>query len=242
MDIAPDAVPIAELLEERRHLLDVAHRVAGSLRAAEIVVDETYRRWYGLSDAERARIVSPRAWLSETAGGICRDRPTSPAGDREPGIAGVPWSDLTAIAVPGLRARRRVPSAPREHDAVVRAVGDACAAGDAASLSAAMAPDAMAVFDGGGKVRTTLRTVHGGEQVTRSLLTLLGPHPRTTLTPQSVNSRTGLVARCDRTVAAVISLDVTDGCVAQVWAVLNPEKLRRWNRHTHPTATFGPRS
>lgn len=242
MDVAPDAVPIAELLEERRYLLDVAHRIAGSRRAAESVVDETYRRWYALSDAERARIVSPRAWLSETAGGICRDRPAPSAGDRGPRIAEVGPGEITVIAGLRLRERRSGPSAPPEHDAVVRAVGDACAAGDAASLSAAMAPDAMAVFDGGGKVRTTLRSVHGGEQVTRSLLMLLGPHPRTTLTPQSVNSRTGLVVRCDRTVAAVISLDVMDGRVADIWAVLNPEKLRRWNQHTHPTATLGPRS
>lgn len=46
----PDAEPIAELLDERRYLLDVAYRMLGSPGEAESVVDETYRRWYGLSD------------------------------------------------------------------------------------------------------------------------------------------------------------------------------------------------
>jgi RNA polymerase sigma-70 factor (ECF subfamily) len=100
----------------------------------------------------------------------------------------------------------------------------------------------VAVFDGGGKLRTSVRSVYGGLPVARSLLTLLGPDPRTTLTAQSVNSRTGLVVRCDRTVAAVVSLDVADRRVAQVWAVLNPDKLRRWNEGPHAAGAPGPRS
>ncbi|WP_328890908.1 sigma factor [Streptomyces sp. NBC_00316] len=74
MDRADDAVPIAELLEERRHLLDVAYWMLGSRGEAEGVVEETYRRWYGLSDAERARIAVPRAWLARVAGSICLTR------------------------------------------------------------------------------------------------------------------------------------------------------------------------
>ncbi|WP_431968274.1 RNA polymerase subunit sigma [Actinacidiphila sp. bgisy160] len=232
MDVASDAVPIAELLDERRHLLDVARRISGSHRDAESVIDETYRRWYALTDAERARIASPRDWLSRTAGGICLGRPATPdrARNAGTGVPGTGHDELTDIVRRRLQARRSGPADSWEHDAVVRALGEACAAGDAAALVSALSPDAMAVFDGGGKVRTLVRTVHGGRQVAHSLLTLLGPHPRTSLTAQSVNSRTGLVVRCDHTVAAVVSLDVTDRRVAQVWAVLNPEKLRRWNR------------
>ncbi|MGW5665489.1 hypothetical protein ACWEWG_36610 [Streptomyces sp. NPDC003758] len=59
-----DAEPIAELLDERRYLLDVAYRMLGSPGEAESVVDETYRRWYGPSDTERRRIAAPRPWLA----------------------------------------------------------------------------------------------------------------------------------------------------------------------------------
>ncbi|MEU9292075.1 RNA polymerase subunit sigma, partial [Streptomyces sp. NPDC048275] len=69
-----DAVPIAELLDERRYLLDVAYWMLGSPGEAESVVDETYRRWYGLSDAARRQATVPRSWLAKTAGGICLGR------------------------------------------------------------------------------------------------------------------------------------------------------------------------
>ncbi|MEV1070162.1 RNA polymerase subunit sigma, partial [Streptomyces sp. NPDC050263] len=49
-----DTAPIGELLDERRYLLDVAYWMLGSAGEAESVVEETYLRWYGLSDAERA--------------------------------------------------------------------------------------------------------------------------------------------------------------------------------------------
>ncbi|MFS4093566.1 RNA polymerase subunit sigma [Streptomyces sp. AF1A] len=66
-----DAVPIAELLEERRYLLDIASWMLGRPDAAEDVVDETYHRFFGLSQAARRRVTAPRPWLAQTAGGIC---------------------------------------------------------------------------------------------------------------------------------------------------------------------------
>ncbi|MFG3142832.1 RNA polymerase subunit sigma, partial [Streptomyces sp. NPDC048211] len=68
----------------------------------------------------------------------------------------------------------------------------------------------------------------------RSLLTLLARHPRTTLRTHSVNGRTGLVVRYDEQVVAVISLDIAGHLVVQVWVILNPDKLRSWNRPAAP--------
>ncbi|MBK3565756.1 RNA polymerase subunit sigma [Streptomyces sp. MBT62] len=75
-----DAVPIAELWEERRYLLDVAHWMLGDPGAAESVVDEAYQRWYGLSDATRRQVTVPRSWLAKTVGGICLGRLAPPVG------------------------------------------------------------------------------------------------------------------------------------------------------------------
>ncbi|MGW6394341.1 RNA polymerase sigma factor SigJ [Streptomyces sp. NPDC055103] len=58
---------------ERRHLTDVAYRLLGSLAEAEDAVQETYTRWYALSERERAAILSPGAWLTTVAGRICLD-------------------------------------------------------------------------------------------------------------------------------------------------------------------------
>ncbi|WP_405593421.1 RNA polymerase subunit sigma [Streptomyces sp. NBC_01092] len=79
---ADDAVSLVELLDERRHLVDVAFWMLGREREAERVIDEAYRQWFGLSDAERARIVDPRSWLARVVGGICLSRLASPGRDR----------------------------------------------------------------------------------------------------------------------------------------------------------------
>lgn len=288
-----DAVPIAELLNERRYLLDVAYWMLGSTGAAESVVDETYRRWYGLSGAARRQIMAPRSWLAKTAGGICLDllpdRGTagrrghvraqaqdaegpqerleeeasrvllnaldslSPA-ERAAFVlknAGMPpdavadivgrtepeCAELVDRARRHLRVQRSRPTTPERHEALARAVRQACLTEDAGLLVSLLCPDATAFFDGGGKVRALVRPVHGSRQVAHSLLTLLARHPRTTVTTQSVNGRTGLVARYDHQVAAVISLDIADHHVAQVWVVLNPDKLHSWNR---PPDSGGP--
>lgn len=58
---------------ERRNLLGLGYRMLGTVADAEDAVQETYVRWYRLSDAERAEIVNPAAWLMRVAGRICLD-------------------------------------------------------------------------------------------------------------------------------------------------------------------------
>ncbi|MET7434920.1 RNA polymerase subunit sigma [Streptomyces flaveolus] len=284
MEPVGDTLPIAELLDERRHLLEVAHWMLGSRIVAERVADEAYRRWYRLSDNQRARITAPRAWLTQVVGGICLGRlalsgrgedaqgSLSGRGQRVTGLEGeasavlLRTSDTLSPAeratfvlndafgmTPGTvadivgqsvaervdpadrarqshRARRAQPTPPRWQDEIARAVRHACDDGDADRLAFLLAPEATAFFDGGGKVRALTRPVTGGERVARSLLTLLAGHPRTTLHTHPVNGRTGLVVRHDDQVAAVITLGIAGSRVVQVWVVLNPDKLRRWNR------------
>jgi RNA polymerase sigma-70 factor (ECF subfamily) len=275
-----DAVPIGELLEERRYLLDVAYWMLGSPGEAERVVDETYLRWYGLSVAVRGRITVPRSWLAKTAGGICVRRLAGPdrAGEDTGEVAGVrarlveevsrvlldaldglspaeraafvlndvfalpaeavadivgrtplECAELAERARHCLRVRRSRPTPPEQHDALARAVREACVAEDTEQLASLLCADVTAFFDGGGKVRAVIRPVHGSRQVAENLLTLLARGPRTTLSAQSVNGRTGLVVRYGGQVAAVISLDIAGHQVTQVWVVLNPDKLRSWN-------------
>ncbi|MFF7212532.1 RNA polymerase subunit sigma [Streptomyces sp. NPDC008238] len=237
MDHARETVPIGELIDERRHLLDVAYWMLGSGSQAESVVDETYRRWYGLSDAARIDIRAPRSWLTKVAWEICLARPADPDGRRANGPA-LPGTGTDAAdraghapaALVALALQRSRAGTPAEHDTIAHAVRQACAADDAARLASLLAPDATAFFDGGGKVRALVRPAYGAEYVARSLLTLLAPRPRTVLTTQAVNGRSGLVARYDHQVAAVISLGIADDHVTHIWSVLNPDKLRAWNR------------
>ncbi|ACQ78681.1 RNA polymerase, sigma-24 subunit, ECF subfamily [Beutenbergia cavernae DSM 12333] len=61
------------VMGERRHLLNLAYRLLGTLAEAEDVVQETYARWYAQSPQERDAIRSPGAWLTTVAGRICLD-------------------------------------------------------------------------------------------------------------------------------------------------------------------------
>lgn len=282
-----DAVPIADLLDERRHLLDVTYWMLGSTGQAEKAVDETYRRWYELTEPVRLRIADPRSWLAKTAGGICleqlaqperngtgsverrrppNERELEPALEDEVSrvllraldslspaeraafvlndvfgmaprtVAGIvgrsepECAELADRARHCLRIHRSRRTTPEQHDAAVHALLRALTAEDQGTLTALLCPDVTAFFDGGGKVRALTKPVHGNRPVASSLLTLLGRRPRTTITAHSVNGRTGLVVRYDQQVAAIISLDIADNHVAQVWVVLNPDKLYLWNR------------
>ena len=61
------------VISERRQLLNLAYRLLGSLAEAEDVVQETYARWYALSEPQRQEVASPGAWLTTVASRICLD-------------------------------------------------------------------------------------------------------------------------------------------------------------------------
>ncbi|GAA1626268.1 RNA polymerase sigma factor SigJ [Kribbella alba] len=61
------------IMSERRQLINLAYRLLGSLADAEDVVQETYARWYAMSQQQRAAIDSPGAWLTKVASRICLD-------------------------------------------------------------------------------------------------------------------------------------------------------------------------
>ncbi|PKV94114.1 RNA polymerase sigma-70 factor (ECF subfamily) [Amycolatopsis echigonensis] len=58
---------------ERRHLVNLAYRLLGSLAEAEDAVQEAYARWYALSRPQQEAISSPGAWLTTVASRICLD-------------------------------------------------------------------------------------------------------------------------------------------------------------------------
>lgn len=58
---------------ERGQLINVAHRLLGSLAESEDAVQEAYARWYALPRSRRDEIVSPGAWLTTVTGRICLD-------------------------------------------------------------------------------------------------------------------------------------------------------------------------
>ncbi|MEU5876451.1 nuclear transport factor 2 family protein [Spirillospora sp. NPDC047279] len=244
------AASLQEMLDERRHLLETAGWMFGAAAADQIVL-ETYRRWYALDDGERARIAVPRAWLTRVAGGICLDllaRSSSSDLGPVPGPGPRPQAPRSPAPRPRTPAGRPAedpveawlrrhpqqddtdPALLARHDHVVRRFAAACGTGDTETLRRLLADDAIVVGDGGGKVRAVPHPIHGAAAVAGFVTTLLNGEPRMTVTVESVNGRTGLVPRRAGRAAAVISLSVAGAEVTAVWIVLNPDKLRRWNR------------
>jgi RNA polymerase sigma factor (sigma-70 family) len=58
-------------MSERRQLINLAYRLLGSLAEAEDAVQETYARWYAMTDQQQDAIENPGAWLTKVASRIC---------------------------------------------------------------------------------------------------------------------------------------------------------------------------
>jgi RNA polymerase sigma-70 factor (ECF subfamily) len=221
-----EVIPLIELLDERRHLLALAFERLGSGAQAEEALQRAYGRWFELAPQEREHISPVRTWLTRlvdrTCSDVIRSAPTAP---RARPVGGAPTP-----APPPNRPRRRPAESPGPHDGVVHAFSLACRTDNGLALDAVLAPSVTALVDGGGKLRIDASLVHGADDVSHFLRSLFGRQPELVMTVQSVNGTTGLVAHRGVAVVAVISLDIIDSRIHGVCIVLNPDKLRSWNR------------
>ncbi|MER7606678.1 RNA polymerase sigma factor SigJ [Nocardioides sp. NPDC127503] len=85
----PDMDDLGEVMVERRRLIALAYRLLGTVEEAEDAVQETYLRWYRLSDDERAAIDNPSGWLSRVTSRVCLDVLKSARSRRERYVG--PW-------------------------------------------------------------------------------------------------------------------------------------------------------
>ncbi|MCT9079082.1 hypothetical protein N4G65_21350 [Streptomyces fulvoviolaceus] len=148
-------------------------------------------------------------------------------------IAGV--LDLTEANCRQLyrRATRRVGEpesrfapAPEGWEELVASFVTAAREGDLAGLEKLLAADATWWSDGGGKVTAARRPIEGREKVVRFAV---GAFERwgagLRFTAAEVNGGSALAAWAGDTLITVITVELRDGLVSEVRAVLNPDKL-----------------
>src|SRR5216684_1765348 len=131
-------------------------------------------------------------------------------------------------------ARRRIrasqaPASPTAQQAgIVRAFKVAWEAKDIDALIGLLDPDATATADGGGLAITFLRPIEGGGQIARAWAEIANRAPSSmTFLERTVNGQPGLVAQQDGVTVTVFAFEVAGDRIKHIWAVRNPEKLRR---------------
>lgn len=125
------------------------------------------------------------------------------------------------------RRPRAEVSAAETEDAVA-AFRHALETGDLQALADTLAPDVVALADGGGIKQALPRPVRGADKVARLYLTGLTRFAgRLTFESTNLNGWPALLARLDGEVDSVLTFAVLDGRITGLYGVRNPEKLSR---------------
>ena len=292
------------VVRERRHLLDVAYRLLGSLTEAEDAVQETYFRWYAMSPEDQQAIESPVAWLTTVTSRVCLDQlksararreryvgewipePLPPVGsgaarrgaaDADPAdrvtldesvnmamlvvleamtpaervtfilhdVFRYPFAEIGEIVGRSPEACRQLATSARrrigasagltppstDQADLVTAFRRAWEAQDVRALVDLLDPDASVVADGGGLVSAARRPITGGVRLARYLVGLAdrGDDLGLRLVETTVNGRPGLAGHIGGETVVVLAFGVSGDRIRNLWAVVNPEKLRAWN-------------
>ena len=130
----------------------------------------------------------------------------------------------------GGQARGSTPSPARraETEELARRFFETADGGDMDVLLGMLAPDVVFHADGGGKAQAIGKPLHGREGVARLLAGLFrrGRYLGTSLRLAWINGQPGAVAfDAEGRVFAVFRLEVADGVVQAICAVVNPDKL-----------------
>ena len=124
--------------------------------------------------------------------------------------------------------RPRFEADRREREKLAERFFDAFKNGDVDGLRGLLAADVRMVGDGGGKAPQWSQGIFGADKVARVLTAILEPMLKigVVVEPHEVNGQPGAVFRDrDKKVLNTWTLDVVDGQVQTIRAVLNPDKL-----------------
>jgi RNA polymerase sigma-70 factor (TIGR02957 family) len=125
--------------------------------------------------------------------------------------------------------RPRAVVSPAEARGVLEAFQRAIETGDLQRLLDILAPEVVAVGDGGGVVPAVPAPVVGAGRVARVLCRIAHA---ATLHPAQVNGHPALIIRLKGEIDTVMAVRIDEGRIAGLYAVRNPQKLSHMERET----------
>ena len=122
---------------------------------------------------------------------------------------------------------------PAQTREALEAFQRAAETGDLQNLLDILAPDVVALSDGGGVKQAVLRPIVGANKVARLLATGLGRiTAAASLQLAQVNGYPALILRLNGEIDTVIAVRIDDGLITGLYAVRNPEKLSHMEHET----------
>ncbi len=122
---------------------------------------------------------------------------------------------------------------PAEARAALEAFQRAVETGELQGLLDLLAPDVVALSDGGGVKQAVLRPIVGAERVARLVAVAVATvRAELSLEPAQVNGSPALILRLNGELDSVVAVRVEGGLVTGLYTVRNPEKLSHMERET----------
>ncbi|HZS46106.1 MAG TPA: RNA polymerase sigma-70 factor [Blastocatellia bacterium] len=128
--------------------------------------------------------------------------------------------------------RPRFDASPKQHEALLRQFREASANGDLEGLLAVLSKDVIIYTDGGGKAPALPRILYGREDVAESFLEAYKKRVPKDVVSQyvQVNGQPGIINYTNGQPRTVITFDILDDQIQNIYVVTNPEKLERLPR------------
>ena len=125
--------------------------------------------------------------------------------------------------------RPRFDPSPQQRERLLRQFLEASSRGDMEGLLALLSSEIVLYSDGGGKAAAVPNPIYGPENVTRFLFGVLRKVVPTNVVRRvaQINGQPGFVGYLDGRPYSVLTMDVTDGRIRNIYIVTNPEKLER---------------
>ncbi|WP_409179017.1 RNA polymerase sigma factor SigJ [Brevibacillus fortis] len=114
---------------------------------------------------------------------------------------------------------------------LIEQFAQALLSGDMKILLEVLTSDTILYMDGGGKVKAPLRPLFGHDRIARFFIGIFPEFPVDfSFKLREINTQPGLVFYAGEQLFATISFDIQDNHIVNMYAVLNPDKLKNLTR------------